>query len=961
MSFDPYHKWLGIPTKDQPPHYYRLLGIELFESDPDVIAIAADQRMALVRSFQAGENSAVSQQLLNELAAARVCLLNPAKKADYDRTLRKTLAPPPGSVPGGIASSPKSTQDGGPTAVPKPTQVPLVSVRPSPAAQKRQPATRVLAGLVALGLLLLLGIVSWGLVTPSKPQEEGTIILRWPEGEQAEITLRIDGKQVPIDRDGPLEYRCKPGEHHVIASRSGLPPFEQRVTLTAGERRVLHPIWQKPVAEPPKPSGQPQPSEITETRPSETTAPKASSPQEPTPSSPSSSRATESPRESTGPTQLATGPETPPSAAREAHPEGQSGSKAAPAAPVAGPPQIQPPDKPPKKSPVPPEDVQQALRERLEQAQKLATARTGKEKSRLAEKLLALSKTLQKPEERFVVLRSVMELAAGGGDLEGMLKAIEAIGDEYDIDLLAMKQEGLKEAAARMSDSEAIASFVGRSSEVIEEALAEDRYPLALELATQTYRVCQKPQGKPFRKEVFELRSKAQRLSERWQEAQQAQESLKNTPDASKAYLVLGHWYCFAKDDWEQGLPHLVRGSDESLRQLAQQELDSPSDPENQVKLAGEWWEAAQKRKPEEKDAMQRHAGQWYKEALALLPPGPARSKAEDRLKEITKAAPPENGAAPQPSDRPSERKAVSHPPAGKRPQGGGTAKRPPKMIPETIDGEVRLMRQEGPYKLRERVRIGKTGSLLIERGTMVIAAYGAAILAEGTIKSFGEGEEFVRFRPENPAMGWDTISLVKNSRQELEWFDIRGADRGLDMEICHAEVKNCIFAQNKVGLRITGGGSSDGGEISQWLKNCLITNNLKEGVLLHGNRLGLERCTISYNGGVGLNMTYYGYPDVTACLITGNHIGIQSNLYTTHLDLKNSNIVGNRSAAIEVKTSLDFQCRGNYWGTSNEQQIAQSILDGRDQPGRGVVVYKDFQQKPIPDAGCSLKMRKER
>jgi len=32
-SFDPYHKWLGIAPKDQPPHYYRLLGIDPFEGD----------------------------------------------------------------------------------------------------------------------------------------------------------------------------------------------------------------------------------------------------------------------------------------------------------------------------------------------------------------------------------------------------------------------------------------------------------------------------------------------------------------------------------------------------------------------------------------------------------------------------------------------------------------------------------------------------------------------------------------------------------------------------------------------------------------------------------------------------------------------------------------------------------------------------------------------------------------
>ncbi|MHC4404896.1 MAG: hypothetical protein ACYTG0_35055 [Planctomycetota bacterium] len=90
-SFDPYHKWLGISPKDQPPNHYRLLAIDLFESDPDVIASAADQRMTHVRSFQTGRRSALSQQVLNEIAAARVCLLNSEKKAEYDRQLRNQL------------------------------------------------------------------------------------------------------------------------------------------------------------------------------------------------------------------------------------------------------------------------------------------------------------------------------------------------------------------------------------------------------------------------------------------------------------------------------------------------------------------------------------------------------------------------------------------------------------------------------------------------------------------------------------------------------------------------------------------------------------------------------------------------------------------------------------------------------------------------------------------------------
>ena len=87
-SFDPYRKWLGIPPDEQPPHHYRLLGIGLFESDPDVIANAADRQMTHVRTFQSGKYAAESQRILNELAAARVCLLDPEKRTAYDAALK---------------------------------------------------------------------------------------------------------------------------------------------------------------------------------------------------------------------------------------------------------------------------------------------------------------------------------------------------------------------------------------------------------------------------------------------------------------------------------------------------------------------------------------------------------------------------------------------------------------------------------------------------------------------------------------------------------------------------------------------------------------------------------------------------------------------------------------------------------------------------------------------------------
>jgi hypothetical protein len=87
-AFDPYHVWLGISRNEQPPNHYRLLGISLFESDLQVIDGAADRQMRHLRTFQTGKYGSLSQRLLNEVSAARVCLLDPQRKAAYDQQLR---------------------------------------------------------------------------------------------------------------------------------------------------------------------------------------------------------------------------------------------------------------------------------------------------------------------------------------------------------------------------------------------------------------------------------------------------------------------------------------------------------------------------------------------------------------------------------------------------------------------------------------------------------------------------------------------------------------------------------------------------------------------------------------------------------------------------------------------------------------------------------------------------------
>jgi len=90
-KFDPYHQWLGIPPEEQPPNHYRLLGVEPFEEDLDVIESGADEREGHLLAFQFSAHAEASKRLIEEIDAAKACLLNPKKKAGYDKGLRQIL------------------------------------------------------------------------------------------------------------------------------------------------------------------------------------------------------------------------------------------------------------------------------------------------------------------------------------------------------------------------------------------------------------------------------------------------------------------------------------------------------------------------------------------------------------------------------------------------------------------------------------------------------------------------------------------------------------------------------------------------------------------------------------------------------------------------------------------------------------------------------------------------------
>ena len=175
-AFDPYYQWLGIPPHEQPPDHYRLLGLAPFEPNPDVIESAADRQMAHVRSHQTGKHAAQSQELLNEIAAARRCLLAAEKKSEYDTRLKAQQPKPAREAK--IVQSPgesgTSLLKGQPISAVPQVQTPRKPV-PDGKPESSSPLPILLVGGAAVALLLLVTGVGAAFVLLRSPSEEANV------------------------------------------------------------------------------------------------------------------------------------------------------------------------------------------------------------------------------------------------------------------------------------------------------------------------------------------------------------------------------------------------------------------------------------------------------------------------------------------------------------------------------------------------------------------------------------------------------------------------------------------------------------------------------------------------------------------------------------------------------------------------------------------------------------------
>jgi cytoskeletal protein RodZ len=249
---------------------------------------------------------------------------------------------------------------------------------------------------------------------------------------------------------------------------------------------------------------------------------------------------------------------------------------------------------------------------------------------------------------KYALLTEARDSAAAAGNAELVVKAIDELDQEFEIEAIAMKATSLSEASRHLKDADDRPAFVEATLGAADQAVDADDFENAQKLLASAQSIATKGRDAELRKRVSARLTELKKLEKDSESLAAARKVLDTSPDDPAANSRVGKHLCFYREDWEEGLPMLAKGEDSKLSDLAQRELESPTDVEDQAKLADDWWSVGVTQPAGARERVQQHAGQWYSRSVSTLA-GAAKGCAEKRLAQLEGEKRPSNSKRKQP------------------------------------------------------------------------------------------------------------------------------------------------------------------------------------------------------------------------------------------------------------------------------------------------------------------------
>jgi hypothetical protein len=238
---------------------------------------------------------------------------------------------------------------------------------------------------------------------------------------------------------------------------------------------------------------------------------------------------------------------------------------------------------------------------------------------------------------QYILLREARGIAADLGFVDLALKANEELVNRFDVNEDLERAATLSRSAPN-AKADSLQTIAEESLAMAAKAVHADDFDHVTEYVELAERCAGRTSNVALRASVRQRKQDFEYAKEKFKLAAKFAEQLKTDPKNPEANLEMGKYGCFVKNDWEAGLPHLAKGNDPALKELAEQSLDKDAAPEQIAKVAGRWFDLAEKLKGVEREHVRLYSGELYRAALPNLA-GLKKTQAEQRLAEIDKFA----------------------------------------------------------------------------------------------------------------------------------------------------------------------------------------------------------------------------------------------------------------------------------------------------------------------------------
>lgn len=265
-------------------------------------------------------------------------------------------------------------------------------------------------------------------------------------------------------------------------------------------------------------------------------------------------------------------------------------------------------------------------------AKEIAEAETDEQKSALVKSLLAQAEEARDDAAaRFALYRIAIDSAP---DALTAMSIIDDVAEQFDFNALSAKSSTVVNMSKSARTTEQHKAIATAADNLIDAYVSQDNFAAALKLGEVAYDAAKKCRDTELIRAVRTRNDDNTKLQQAFARVQTSLALLETDPTEPTANATVGKYKCLVKGDWEDGLPLLALGNDESLKELAIRELKSPSTSEQQTALADGWYDLAQNESGQTKEHMLHRAATWYAEARPELT-GLLKTKVEKRLSEL--------------------------------------------------------------------------------------------------------------------------------------------------------------------------------------------------------------------------------------------------------------------------------------------------------------------------------------